>query len=171
MKIQNIMTPNVESCDPQADLSAAAMVMWRQDCGIVPVVDTERHVVGVITDRDICMAVATRHVQPEAVRVADVMSSRLATVRPHDDVSVALEKMGSERLHRLPVVDGDGRLEGIVSINDLVLHTDPSARRGSELAAADVFRTIRDICTHPVPALTTPPAAEKLEPQLAHVQC
>ncbi len=171
MKIQNIMTPDVESCGPQDNLSAAAMVMWRQDCGIVPVVDIERHVVGVITDRDICMAVATRHATPEDVRIADVMSSRLVTVRAHDDVSVALEKLGSERVHRLPVVDADGRLEGIVSINDLVMHTDPSARRGSELAAADVFKTIREICTHPVPVRTTPSETEKPEPQLAHAQC
>lgn len=165
MKIQNLMTPNVESCTPQTNLTAAAMVMWRQDCGIVPVVDSDRHVVGVITDRDICMAVATRHRQPEDVSVEDVMSRRLASVQRDDDAKLALERMRAARVRRLPVVDPEGRLEGVVSLNDIVLHTDPSAKRGSDLPVEDVLETIRTICAHPVPTRTEP---YKREEQLAH---
>jgi CBS domain-containing protein len=167
MKIQNLMTPNVESCTPQTSLTAAAMVMWRQDCGIVPVVDTNRLVVGVLTDRDICMAVATRHRRPEDIDVEDVMSRRVVSVRREDDTATALERMRTARVRRLPVVDRDGRLEGVVSLNDIVLHTDPGSKHGSELSVADVLETLRVICTHPVPTRTEP---HKHEEQVAHVR-
>jgi len=168
MKIRNIMTPNAESCSAQADLAAAAMVMWRQDCGIVPIVDAERQLVGVITDRDICMAVATRHRRPEEISVNDVMSRKVSTVRPEEEVAVALEKMRAERVRRLPVVDGDGRLAGMLSLNDVILHTDPAARRGADLHAVDVLQTLRAICGHPVPMRTEPVKPAREREQLAH---
>lgn len=168
MKIRNLMTPNVESCGPHTDLSAAAMVMWRQDCGIVPVVNSDRRVVGVITDRDICMAVATRHRPPETVTVGEVISGRLATVRPDDDATLALETMRTERVRRLPVVDTDGRLQGIVSINDLVLHTEPGARHGSEITLEAVLQTMKAICEHPVPMRSEGTRPERPEAQLSN---
>ena len=154
MKIQDLMTPNAESCTPQANLSAAAMIMWRQDCGIVPVIDAQREVVGVITDRDICMAVATRHRAPEDVSVADVMTRQVSCVRRTDDIQAALDRMTAARVRRLPVVDESGKLEGIVSLNDLVQHHDPTARRGSGLTAAELVNAMGIICAHQVPART-----------------
>jgi CBS domain-containing protein len=152
MKIQDIMTCPVESCGPATDLAAAAMIMWRQDCGVVPVVDTQENVVGVITDRDICIAAATRHCRPEELRVGDVMGNRLATVRPDDDVRVALDTMRRERVRRVPVVGADKRLLGILSLNDLAQAAKPvTARATSELNANDLLEAYKTIGMHPLP--------------------
>ncbi len=160
MKIQDMMTRKPESCVPEADLADVAMIMWRQDCGVVPVVDEQSRVLGVITDRDICMAVATRHHKPEELRVQDVLRRRLFTVHPEDDVRVALEVMRNERVRRLPVVDADQRLLGIVSINDLVRCAEPAtSRTPTELSANELIETMKAICSHAVPtrvALPTP---------------
>ncbi len=164
MKIQDIMTRPVESCGSTADLAAAAMIMWRQDCGVVPVVDDQQRVLGVITDRDVCIAVATRHRRPEELTVGAVMTHRLFTVRPEEDVHLALERMRRERIRRLPVVDADQRLVGIVSTNDLVLSAKPAtARPAPALTNDEVIETLRVICAHAVPARVSDP-----RPQMAH---
>jgi CBS-domain-containing membrane protein len=161
MKIQDMMTRKVESCGPGADLAAAAMIMWRQDCGVVPVLDEQKRVVGVLTDRDICMAVATRHRRPEELRVRDVIGRRLFTARPEDDVRVALELMRNERVRRLPVVDAEKRLVGMVSINDVVLSAEPATGRATaDLTANDVLETLKAICAHAVPMRVAKPKAE-----------
>jgi CBS domain-containing protein len=153
MKIKELMTSEVEACRPTTDLAAVSMTMWRQDCGIVPVIDETRRVLGVVTDRDICMALATRHCRAEELTAQDVMSDRLFLVRPDEEGRVALETMRTQRVRRLPVVDADQRLRGMVSINDLVLHAQPSGGRATlGLSANEVLVTLHGICRHPVPA-------------------
>ena len=153
MKIQDLMIREVETCTATTDLAAVSMSMWRQDCGIVPVIDHTRRVLGVITDRDICMALATRHRRPEDLTAQEVMSGRLFSVRPDDDVRVALETMRTQRVRRLVVTDAEQRLRGMVSINDVVLHAQPSGGRPTPLLSAnDVLLTLQGICGHPVPA-------------------
>jgi CBS domain-containing protein len=166
MKVQAIMSSAVETCEPGTDLAAVAMTMWRRDCGIVPVVDASRRVVGVLTDRDICMAVATQHRRPEELVARDVMSSRLHTVRPDDDVARALEVMGEGQVRRLPVVDADRRLKGLVSMNDIVLHAQEVRPRTVPLLSAnDVLAALQRICSHslataPLQRRERKPAAE-----------
>ena len=161
MKIQELMTSEVEACRPSTDLAAVSMIMWGQDCGIVPVTDDARRVLGVVTDRDICMALATRHRRDEELTAQEVMSARLFSVHPDDDVRVALETMRTQRVRRLPVVDAEQRLLGIVSINDVVLLAQPSgARVTTGLSANDVLVTLQSICGHPVPARRPQPKEE-----------
>ncbi len=160
MKVKEVMTSDVETCSPDQNLAAAAMVMWRQDCGVVPVVDNERRVKGVLTDRDICIATATRHVAPDTLRVAEVQTGQPRTIRPDDDIRNALEVMRTERVRRLPVVDEQGQLQGMLSINDLILQAKPSAasrstgsaRAGttSNISATDVLEALQSICSHTV---------------------
>ena len=141
MRVHDLMNPDVEACRPEDDLSAAAMIMWRRDCGIVPVVQpSSQRVVGVITDRDICMATATRHVPPESLRVGDVMADDVATAEDDEPVAGALGKMRERQVHRLPVVDRDGRLRGVLSISDIA-RTAPN----DEVAHRDVVDTWRTI--------------------------
>ena len=163
MKIQDIMNRPVESCGPKTDLAAAAMIMWRHDCGLVPIVDDERRVLGVVTDRDVCIAVATRHRRADELTAAEVMSRRLFTLRADDDVHQALETMRRERIRRLPVVDADRRLVGILSINDLVLAAKPASGRAvtSDLTANEVIDTLRAICEHAIPVRVTAQPREK----------
>lgn len=157
MKIQELMTRQVEACEPTTDLAAVSMTMWRQDCGIVPIIDDARRVVGVITDRDICMALATRHRRAEELTAQDVMSDRLYSVRPDDEARVALETMRTQRVRRLPVVDAERCLRGIVSLNDVVLNAHPSGARVTPgISANDVLTTLQGICGHPLPAQRPP---------------
>jgi CBS domain-containing protein len=123
--------------------------MWEGDCGILPIVDPSNKVVGVITDRDICMAVATKFRPAAQISAREVSSDKLFTCRPEDDVKRALEIMRTETVRRLPVVDSEGKLQGILSLNDLAL----AARRG-ELARTggvtndDLVLTMQAICAH-----------------------
>jgi CBS domain-containing protein len=147
MKVQDIMTANVESCGPETDLAAAAMIMWKRDCGSVPVIDGERKVVGMITDRDICMAVATRNKLATAIKVGDVISGRVYACAPDDRVADALETMQSAQLRRLPVVDDAGVLHGILSINDVVLHSKKGQSK-KHISHRDAMETLKVLSEH-----------------------
>ena len=157
MKVREIMTSDVEACSPTTDLASIAMSMWRRDCGIVPVVDESAQVAGVVTDRDICIAVATRHRRPEELVARDVMTAKLFSARPEDDVRVALELMRKERVRRIPIVDADRHLRGILSLNDVVRHSQPSGGRAAHgISANDVLETLRAICEHQLPVKPQP---------------
>jgi CBS domain-containing protein len=88
-------------------------MMWDSDCGIVPVLNEKRHITGVITDRDICVAAATRSMRPADIRVRDVMSRETATCGQNDEVRTLLMTLKERRVRRLPVVDEEDRLVGI----------------------------------------------------------
>ncbi|HEV7843387.1 MAG TPA: CBS domain-containing protein [Pyrinomonadaceae bacterium] len=147
MKVQDIMTVEVETCGPESDLAAAAVIMWKRDCGSVPVVDEGRRVVGMITDRDICMAVATRNKLASAIKVSEVTSGRVYACSPDDSVKDALETMQSAQLRRLPVVDDEGTLHGILSINDVVLHS-AKGRSKKHVSHRDVIATLKLLSEH-----------------------
>jgi CBS domain-containing protein len=121
--VEKTMTSDVEACSATDSLSEAAAVMWRKDCGAVPVIDDERRVVGIVTDRDIAMAVSTRGQAASEITVGEVMSSPARTCTSADDIREALEVMAEGQIRRLPVIDGSGRLAGILSINDIILHS------------------------------------------------
>ena len=147
MKVQDIMTADVEACGPESDLAEAAAIMWRRDCGSVPVVDAGRRIVGMITDRDICMAVCTRNKLATEMKVSEVISGKVYACAPDDKIRDALETMQSAQLRRLPVVDADGTLRGILSINDVVLNS----RRGQSkkhISHRDAMETLKALAEH-----------------------
>jgi len=146
MKVSSIMNPNVEIARAEDDLAKTAMVMWRKDCGFVPVVDDgSRRVVGVITDRDICMASATRHETPETMSVRDTMASQVFSCRTEDEVDTALETMRTNQVHRLPVVDEREQLAGVISFSDIVRHAtqDGKIRSIGDHDLITAYRTIK----------------------------
>lgn len=147
MKVQDIMTAEVETCGSESDLAAAATIMWRRDCGSVPVVDGEQKVIGMITDRDICMAVTTRNKLASAIKVSEVISGKVFACSPDDDIRDALETMQSAQLRRLPVIDDDGSLHGILSINDVVLHSS-KGRSKKHVSHRDVMTTLKVLSEH-----------------------
>jgi CBS domain-containing protein len=151
MKVQEVMTKTVRPCAPDANLATAAMILWDHDCGAAPVVDAAGKVVGVITDRDICMAVATKLRSPVDITVSEVASGKAHTCQPEDDLSAALQTMCAERVRRLPVVDQSGTLQGILSINDLVLRAgEGEGVKTPVLSDGEVMDTLRAICAHSV---------------------
>jgi len=140
MKVQDVMSREVLACGPDDDLGRAALTMWKGDCGVLPVVWGGR-LVGVVTDRDICMGLALEGARPSERRVREVMSREVYSCIPDDDLGDALETMASRRVRRLPVVDGD-RLVGIVSMNDIVVHAE---ERGHP-PVRQILATLRGIC-------------------------
>ncbi len=157
MRIKQLMTSDVATCRPDSNLAVVAQLMWDRDCGLVPVVDATGKVVGVITDRDVCIAAATRRLAPEQITAAQAMSHQpIHTIRPDDRVEQALAMMKRFQVRRLPVVGADRALKGIVSLNDLVLATQGVVATQGGLAtqakdgptAADILNTLAAICAH-----------------------
>ena len=156
MKVKEIMTSDVKCCSLDTNLAAAAKVMWEGDCGAVPVTDNQRKVLGMITDRDICIAAATRSRAAWEIPVGDVISKTLHACAPGDDVRAALATMKTEKVRRLPVLGTDGCLVGIVSIHDIALHTG-SRGKGTNIPAEEVLDTFTWISA-PSPTRVAVPA-------------
>jgi CBS domain-containing protein len=168
MKVREVMTTDVECCDPGADLASAAMVMWRRNCGVVPVLASDTcKVVGVITDRDICIAVATRHRRAGEISVAEACSRTVHVCGPDDDIDSAMETMRAHQVRRLPVVGEDGRIVGIVSLYDLLVRTQPrSGRRGERIKDTALIELARGICAAPeLEIAPTRPARRRTRPE------
>lgn len=153
MKVEHLMTRDVETCAPEANLAQAVMIMWRRDCGFVPVVESPSgRFAGVITDRDICIAVATRHTPAASIPVGETMSRHVFTCAPSDDVRVAMHRMSEGQVRRLPVVDKQGKLSGVVSLNDLALAAERTSRREDEgIGYADVMGVLKAVSAHRLP--------------------
>ena len=160
MKVKEIMTPNAKAIWLTESLTDAAQLMWENDCGALPIIKDGRKVIGMITDRDICMAVAMRDQNPSGVSVEEVMTGRVYSVNPEDDIDHALEVMQEHKIRRLPVVNAEGELEGVLSINDVVLNARTSKGAAADsIKYDDVVKTYQAICRHPVPACASAVAA------------
>jgi len=152
MKVREVMTTNAKVCALTDNLSAAAGLMWENDCGTLPVVAEGEKVVGLITDRDICMAANLNNRNLWNIAVEDVISGKLFACKPEDDIHTALKTMQENKIRRLPVVGADGTLEGILSMNDIVLKAEePKEKKASGLSYADVVKTYKSICQHRLP--------------------
>jgi CBS domain-containing protein len=120
MRVANLMTSNVSSISSDNSLSTAARLMWQSDCGAIPVRDPQDdRVIGIITDRDICMATWSKGQAPGSIAVANAMSTELVTCSPHDSISTAESLMQMHKVRRIPVVDPERRLLGIISLADI----------------------------------------------------
>ena len=151
MKVNDIMTASPEACRPDDNLATAVELLWKADCGVLPVVDHSGRVAGILTDRDICIALGTRNVRASNVGVASVMRTTVQTCHPSEDVLTALSLMTDRRVRRLPVVDDAGRLVGVVSLNDAVLAAGLGRNAIRPGAVLDAFKAV---CAHPLPVPT-----------------
>jgi CBS domain-containing protein len=158
-----LMTPRVICIRATDSLAAAAQVMWQHDCGIVPVLGEDGvKVVGVVTDRDICMASWSRNVAPSAIVASDAMSTDLAYCSPNDSIADAEVLMRSHQIRRLPVLNSRAELVGILSIADITRAADLAALSQSplEVPPEHVIATLATIGTRPLPAPAGRTAAE-----------
>jgi CBS domain-containing protein len=147
MKVKDVMTPNAKAIWLTESLADAAKLMWENDCGVLPIIKDGRKVIGMITDRDICMGVAMRDKNPSSVSVEEVMTGQVFSITLDDDVDQALQLMQEHKIRRLPVVNPEGELEGVLSMNDIVLHA--KSAKASPIAYADIVKTYQAICEHP----------------------
>jgi CBS domain-containing protein len=147
MTIESIMTSKPAVCGLTSNLAEVAQVMWEGDCGCVPIVDDARRVIGMVTDRDICIAASTKDRPPSRIQVSELPRADVIVCRPDDAVSAALALMRTRRVRRLPVTAPDGELVGIVTLNDAVL----AAGGAAGISAADVLEAMQGICSHGTP--------------------
>ena len=146
MKVRELMRSIPRHTTAAESLASAGRTMAEAGVGVLPVIDAERRVVGVITDRDVCCAVARENRRPSDLRVADVASVPPWVCEPGDDLSTALATMRTHAVRRLPVVDAFDRLEGILSLDEVVLSSHLLA--GDRMAApvhAEVVETLQAI--------------------------
>jgi CBS-domain-containing membrane protein len=166
MKVQDIMIRDVHTCRPETNLTMAAMQMWDGDFGVLPVLANGGTVVGMITDRDICMAAATKRRDPSTIRVEEVITGQVYGCSPDTDIHEALKIMQQRKVRRLSIMNADdGKLAGILSLNDIALKAQAEGK--AELSAQDVENTLKAICAHPVLTLQT--AFKPSAPQFAAV--
>jgi CBS domain-containing protein len=152
MKVKEIMTANAKACTLTDSVADAARLMWEADCGIVPVVAEGGRVVGLITDRDICMAAMTKGRNELNIAVEDTISGKVFACKPEDDIHSALNTMRENKVRRLAVVGDDGKLKGMLSMNDVVLKAaELSDKKARELSYGDVVNTYKSICQHRLP--------------------
>ena len=153
MNVQEIMTRPAVTCRPGDTLNTAAQIMWEQDCGAVPVVDDGGKLVGLVTDRDICMAALTRGSALSAIPVAHAMAKQVYACEVGDSVGAAELLMSDKQIRRVPVVDGDNRPVGLLSLADIARHATATGQKNG--LEREVTRTLASIC-RPRPAEQTP---------------
>jgi CBS domain-containing protein len=168
MNVSELMSTAAKSCGTHDNLQRAAQIMWENDCGVVPVVDGDGRVVGMITDRDICMAAYTQGQALWQIPVSNAMANQVYGVRETDPLEGVETLMRRVRVRRVPVLDGDGRLKGILSMNDLARHAHRSAgRKTNGLSDESIVQTLAAICQPQAAARAKEPTAKGSPPQLS----
>jgi CBS domain-containing protein len=148
MKVAEIMTTAVRTCSPRDSLRTAAKMMYDHDCGCLPVTDAD-YVVGLLTDRDICMAALREGNALQDCLVESAMSENVCVCGPNEAIEEAERIMSIGQVRRVPVLDAEARLVGILSVNDIILAL---ANVGGEQRAPakmkNVVATLASICAH-----------------------
>jgi CBS domain-containing protein len=154
MKVKHVMTRDPSCCLPSDPAPKAAMIMRNENAGSVPVVeDTEgRKVVGIVTDRDLCMGIVAENREPGGVTVGECMTATVVTCSANDAVAKVTELMKENQIRRVPVVDDTGALLGIVSMADLV-------SRG-EVKSTEAHDTLKQV-SQPSPEPSKPRAKDR----------
>ena len=132
MIVSEIMTTDVSVTPPAANLDTAIHLMMERECGFLPVVDTRSRLVGVVTDRDICFAIASHRRTPAHILVEEAMKHPVVTCSSDDLVSSALKTMRQHRIRRLPVLNKLGHMQGVLSMDDVVASRDRNGAPASE---------------------------------------
>ena len=145
--VEDIMTRTPWICSPETNLATVAELMWVHDCGAMPVV-AGGYVLGMITDRDVAIALGTRNVPAREIKAVEVATAPVVFCRENDDVHAALHLLGASRVRRMPVLNDRDELVGIIGINDLILAARPMDGRKPELNDEEVIETMRRICAH-----------------------
>src|SRR5262249_48183923 len=129
MKVRDLMTSQVATVRASEQSSTALRIMWDCDCGSLPVVDEAGRAIAVVTDRDIAMTSLFRDAPPSALPVSEAMSKRIHFCMPDDSVASAEQIMRGNQIRRLPVIDSERRLVGVLSLADVVRHVADRNRR------------------------------------------
>ena len=150
MKVSELMTTDVRNCWANEPLDRAAKLMWESDCGSLPVLDQNGKVVGMITDRDICMAAFTQAELLARIPISRAMSPELHSCAPDEDLDKVEKRMRAHQIRRVPVLDNEGRLRGVLSLADIAQRAAKEAKgkAGSrQVSFAEVGETLAAVTT------------------------
>lgn len=150
MKVEQLMTHEVKTCSESDTLNRAAELMWESDCGCIPIISSngDGKVIGIVTDRDIAMAAYTQGKQLWAIPVAEAMARKVIACHASDGVSQAEALMRDNQVRRLPVLDQNEHLVGILSLNDVAREAqrEVSAGKRAEVTEDAVAETLAFVC-------------------------
>ena len=161
MNVSDLMSKSAVPSRPEMTLAAAGALMWQNDCGLLPIVNHTGKVTGVITDRDICIALSTRDGPSSQITAGEVAKPSAFVCSPDDNIHTALKIMSKERIRRLPVVNSEGGLAGILSINDIVLQAEKGDGRKPDISYEEVVHALQAICAHPPGTIQPSPLEQK----------
>ena len=121
-----VMTKNPVCCLPNDMVAKVAKLMKRENVGSIPVIENEktRKLVGIVTDRDLTLKIVAKELDAKSTKVDDVMTRKLVTCRAEDDLQKALDAMSEHQLRRIPVVDKDNKILGIIAQADVATRVD-----------------------------------------------
>jgi len=149
MRVEQLMTKLVTTCKPEDTLDRAAQLMWDQDCGCLPVCagDGVNRVTGVITDRDICMSALFQGKPLRDLRVSDAMSRQVHVCRAGDSLFDAEQTLRKAQIRRLPVVDEQGLLIGMITLADLAREAEREQTNPKpDITGNEIGVTLASIC-------------------------
>ncbi len=120
MKVKDVMKTDVGFCSTEDSLMKAAEIMRHRDCGVVPIVDSDRRVVGMLTDRDLCLAVVARNRKASDVKTEELLRGKPVVCAVDDKIEDALRKMRKYQVKRLTAIGAGGELVGVLSVTDVL---------------------------------------------------
>lgn len=145
MKVSDVMTRGARACREHEPLTLAARIFREERCGFVPVTNARGRVLGVLTDRDVCLALLRLDAAPSEVRVAEAMTREPHCVHPDERIEDAERTMRAWQVRRVPVVDAGGLLVGVLSIDDLARAAADPRARDARVRERDLARTLSRI--------------------------
>jgi CBS domain-containing protein len=146
MKVKEVMTQSAVCCGPETNVGRAVELMWNRNVGMLPVVDNDGKLIGVLTDRDICIAMGTRNRLPGELPVGEIAIREVFSCKPNEDIHEALYEMGNHQVRRLPVVNDQGVPQGVLSMDDLIVHSELGKLRGAcDLSSEEVAATMKKV--------------------------
>ena len=121
MEVKQFMTDGIEALTPTETVLNASRIMKKHNVGSIPVIDENSKVIGLVTDRDIVIRVFA-DILPMSTKIEDIMTHPVYTIEQHSEVGLAISLMADKQVRRLPVVDHDQKLVGMISLGDLAVH-------------------------------------------------
>ena len=156
MRVKDLMSHPLVTCPTRSTLDQAARLMWEFDCGIVPVINDEGRLDGVVTDRDICMAAYTQGLPLHAIPVTTAMARQVVAAHAQDSVASAEALMREYQVRRLPVLDAEGRPIGLLALNDLARAAAHGRKGGVEHDFTSTMAAVCEPRRAPAPAGRSP---------------
>jgi CBS domain-containing protein len=155
MKVREIMVSNPACCRRDTDLATATALLRKHNCGALPIIDQDRRAVGIITDRDICIAVGTSNKRAVELFVGEVAAGKVVSCSEDSNIHDALACMQHNHVRRLVVTDDLGRVQGILSIDDILLNIQWSETKKVAPSFANVIRVLKAITYPAQPRITS----------------